>query len=352
MSSFSKLSQGRSYELQNLRPNDANGIHRQVSDSIDSTPIAKAQSRVEVDNREGYAQSTNTEVPFLDCNYYLAVNTRHGSEIDSSGYLYNFWTWEIISILFSIVCMAAIIAVLLVYHSRPVPTLPSGLTLNALISLLATISRAAMLVSVASCISQLKWQWFRRPRELIYFNILDEASRGPWGSLELLLKTRRPSVVGLGALITIFAIGVDPFMQQIIWYPTKSVEAGSSSLARAQMYDTGFLPEESKATKYIHAERESHINYKSVWPSYIWYDHLARRESILPSREAISIVKQQLNKLLEIASKAGTVQPGVRNANIRIVLKPRSKVVDSNCCKDCLPCAWNAWTEQRLLIGL
>lgn len=68
------------------------------------------------------------------------------------------------------------------------------------------------------------------------------------------------------------------------------------------------------ATKYIHAERESHINHESVWPSHIWYDHLARREGILPSREAIRIVKQQLNKLLETASKSGTVQPGARPA--------------------------------------
>jgi hypothetical protein len=96
----------------------------------------------------------------------------------------------------------------------------------------------------------LKWQWFCRPRKLLYFNILAEASRGPWGSADLLWKTRRPSVVGLGALITIFAIGVDPFLQQIISYPTKSVETGSASLARAQMYDTGFVLSQCKSTNY------------------------------------------------------------------------------------------------------
>jgi hypothetical protein len=46
MSSFSKLSRGRSYELKNLGPNDANGIRREVSDIIDSAPLAKGQARV------------------------------------------------------------------------------------------------------------------------------------------------------------------------------------------------------------------------------------------------------------------------------------------------------------------
>jgi hypothetical protein len=86
----------------------------------------------------------------------------------------------------------------------------------------------------------LKWHWFSRPENLKYFNILDEASRGPFGSIELLLRTQRPTVVGVGVFIAILALRADPFRQQIISYPTRSVEAGNSSLARAQMYDTGF----------------------------------------------------------------------------------------------------------------
>lgn len=192
------------------------------------------------DYRERDAQSVHTDDPFLHPGERLVGSGPRGSGVDSSNHPYYSWTWEIISTVLSILCTAAMVGVLVVYQSRPAPTLPSGLTLNALISLLATISKAAMLVSVTSCISQLKWRWFRRPRKLVYFNVIDEASRGPWGSVELLWKTRVPSVVGLGALITMVALGIDPFMQQLISYPTRSVNDGSSSTSRAQMYDTGF----------------------------------------------------------------------------------------------------------------
>jgi hypothetical protein len=254
MSPSSNLSDGRPYRLNNLSPSEGDGIYQKISFSSQGTDYAlpaKTKARVDVDKRDRDIQSAGTADPFLDPNGNPnPANTRHASELGPSGHIYGLWTWEIISIILSILCMGAIVGILLVFHSRPAPTLPSGITLNALISLLATISKAAMLVSVASCISLLKWQWFSRPRKLIYFNILDEASRGPWGSVDLLWKTRRPSVVGLGALITIFAIGVDPFLQQIITYPTRSVETGSASLARAQMYDTGFVLSQCKSTNY------------------------------------------------------------------------------------------------------
>jgi hypothetical protein len=76
--------------------------------------------------------------------------------------------------------------------------------------------------------------------------IFDQASRGPWGSLQLLAKTRSPWLVGLGAAITIVAIGIDPFMQQIIQFTLwpKLVGDGfgapfgaSASVRRAQTYN-------------------------------------------------------------------------------------------------------------------
>jgi hypothetical protein len=171
MSSSSILSDGQPYRLNNLSPSEGGGIYRQVSfnsQGTNSALPAKTKARVEVDKRDRDIQSAGTADRFLDSNDTLnPANTRPGLEPGPSGHMYGLWTWEIISIILSILCIAAIVGILLVYHSRPAPTLPSGITLNALISLLATISKAAMLVSVASCISQLKWQWFYRPRKLI-----------------------------------------------------------------------------------------------------------------------------------------------------------------------------------------
>ncbi|ROV89598.1 hypothetical protein VMCG_09925 [Cytospora schulzeri] len=69
-------------------------------------------------------------------------------------------------------------------------------------------------------ISQFKWLWFNQPRELADLERLDKASRGTWGSF-LLLITRVPRLnaiwlANLGAVITIAALAVDPFSQQII----------------------------------------------------------------------------------------------------------------------------------------
>ncbi|PQE03105.1 Carboxylic ester hydrolase protein [Rutstroemia sp. NJR-2017a BVV2] len=155
-------------------------------------------------------------------------------------YLYNWWLWEIISIFVSIIYMACIVVVLLSYHNRPIPSLPAGLTFNALISLLATLSKAAMLVAVASCISQLKWHWFSSTRRMRDFELFDQVSRGPWGSLCLITRTRSPWLVGLGAFITIIALGVEPFIQQIIFFTVEPMTTPTTSIiSRAQTYDAG-----------------------------------------------------------------------------------------------------------------
>ena len=49
--------------------------------------------------------------------------------------------------------------------------------------------------SVAKALGQLKWLWFTRPKKpLMDFVAFDEASKGPWGSLLLLIKGRLVSV--------------------------------------------------------------------------------------------------------------------------------------------------------------
>jgi hypothetical protein len=161
--------------------------------------------------------------------------------LSSSGnYLYNWWLWEIVSICLSVLCLACITLVLLVFNHKPIPSLPAGLTFNALVSLLATLSKAAMLVTVAACISQLKWHWFGQTRKMRDFEMFDQASRGPWGSLFLLLRTRSPWLVGLGAIITVVALGVEPFMQQIISFDVTPIAiSASATVSRAQTYDAG-----------------------------------------------------------------------------------------------------------------
>ena len=113
------------------------------------------------------------------------------------------WWWpELLTELFAISAFVAIVAVAVHFRGHSIRTvgLPSGLTLNGLIALLSTFSRAALLVPIASALSQEVWLWLfearKRPMrrgELRDLEISDRASRGAWGSLLLLRHIRRRS---------------------------------------------------------------------------------------------------------------------------------------------------------------
>ena len=129
------------------------------------------------------------------------------------------WLLEIISWTISAVCMGAIVGVLLYLSNEPLSKWQLsriGLTLNAFISVLSNVATAALLLPVAEALGQLKWSWFQgHSKKLWDFEIFDNASRGPWGSFLLLIRTKGRALAALGALVTIFALALDPFFQQI-----------------------------------------------------------------------------------------------------------------------------------------
>jgi hypothetical protein len=144
--------------------------------------------------------------------------------------LSNTWLWELACLLFSVACLVSLVAILQTYNGQPNPQLSYGLTLNTIISILTTASKSSLIVTVTACISQLKWQWFHaenapRGRDLLDLQLFDCASRGPWGSSVLLIKSHTWSLVSVGALVTVVALGVDAFAQQLITYPLRNYEA-------------------------------------------------------------------------------------------------------------------------------
>jgi hypothetical protein len=67
----------------------------------------------------------------------------------------------------------------------------SFISLNTITSILSTGSRASLLTAVSSCISQGNWAAFStKPRRLYDFEMISESSRGPLGSVQLLLNSR------------------------------------------------------------------------------------------------------------------------------------------------------------------
>jgi hypothetical protein len=108
----------------------------------------------------------------------------------------SWWLYEILAAALSVSAMTALLGVLYGYNGRVVQRLPLGITLNGVVAVLATISRTSLMVPVVSGLSQGKWIWFSPKRALPNgkrledLEIFDNASRGSWGSLQLLWRLK------------------------------------------------------------------------------------------------------------------------------------------------------------------
>lgn len=100
------------------------------------------------------------------------------------------WRLECVAIGASIMSLTTIVILLARYDGTPILEW-HGITLNATVSSLSTVVRGMLLLSVGSCLSQFKWIWFnKRLQPLPDFEKINEAARGPLGSLRLLVHTR------------------------------------------------------------------------------------------------------------------------------------------------------------------
>lgn len=59
------------------------------------------------------------------------------------------WFLEILSILFALGCLIAIVIVLIVHQNNPLPSRPELLSINSLISVFTTFFKAALIMPVA-----------------------------------------------------------------------------------------------------------------------------------------------------------------------------------------------------------
>ena len=128
------------------------------------------------------------------------------------------WVWEAASYLLALAALVAIIVTLKTQDRKPLPKWPRLITINSLVSVFTSILKASMIMPIAEGIGELKWLWFSQPRLLNDMDHFDEASRGPEGSLKLLFRLPKALLPCLGAAITICALAIDPFTQQIIQY--------------------------------------------------------------------------------------------------------------------------------------
>jgi len=142
------------------------------------------------------------------------------------------WTIEYASALLSVLSLAGLAIPLAVRNNRPIFDW-HGLTINALVTLLSTVSRASLIFTLAEAISQTKWIFFNRTHRKLYdFEVVDVASRDAVGRLMMLwrmpsgkfpctcshldLTDSVGSIATVGVIAALLGIAFDPFAQQLV----------------------------------------------------------------------------------------------------------------------------------------
>lgn len=157
------------------------------------------------------------------------------------------WLWEATGAVISIVAMIAIIAILPQIHDKPLLSWTFALAPATLISAFITVAKTAMMLPIAECISQLKWiHFWQRQRALVQLEAFDSASRGPWGAFTSFFSVgARSPMIAAGSLLTILALAMGPFAQQVVHFETRYVPNPSQKahIPAARAYDSGSSPQ-------------------------------------------------------------------------------------------------------------
>jgi hypothetical protein len=98
------------------------------------------------------------------------------------------WTIEFCAALLSVLSLAALIILLAALDGRPSFDW-NGVTINALVELLSTVSRGSLMAALAEALSQCKWMLFKQSRRRLYdLELVELASRNALSRLKILWR--------------------------------------------------------------------------------------------------------------------------------------------------------------------
>ncbi|KAM0806766.1 hypothetical protein AB5N19_07103 [Seiridium cardinale] len=175
------------------------------------------------------------------------------------------WWKELVWSVISVACIPALIGMLRRFDNQPLPDWPHGITLNTAVAFISTLCRTAFLLPVVEALSQLKWNWYRKPRSLQDFRVFDEASRGPWGSLKLLFTTKGRGMGVLAALILVSSIATSTLTQSVVTYPTHMTAFPGNGTATSVRSTEYFW-----ATANMYAQRDTMLPFTLAIPQAIY----------------------------------------------------------------------------------
>ena len=98
------------------------------------------------------------------------------------------WTVEFCAVALSLAAVVTTLVLLIHADGLPLERYNFIISFNAVISILGAIARVNLGFALGSCLGQGKWNFFKRkPASIVAFEKFEDASRGPWGSLWLLV---------------------------------------------------------------------------------------------------------------------------------------------------------------------
>jgi hypothetical protein len=172
--------------------------------------------------RDGCASSNSPGISTYDKSSldFTQRIERKLAEYNASQSLFKRWLFEILSWCVSALCMAAVVGIYVRLKDEPLYGPFSGLLLN-LANVFGKVASAALIVPTSEALGQLKWDWFQNSKAMWDFEIFDKASRGPWGAVVLLFRTKGRSLAALGALLIVLLLAIDSFFQQVVDMPDR-----------------------------------------------------------------------------------------------------------------------------------
>ncbi|KAF3803539.1 hypothetical protein GCG54_00004710 [Colletotrichum gloeosporioides] len=184
------------------------------------------------------------------------------------------WTIEASAIILSISSMVVILILLPVYENEPLSSWTLPVSFNVIISVLGSTSRAALAFAISACVSQGKWNWYRkRSDNVMIFDRFEEASRGPWGSLRLLWWTKVRHWTALGALSAVFLVVFEPFLQAVVTFSGEELvlvgTANTTGIGRTQNLRSGsWIKTNFRGILSDEGSTMGAIEFDSVRPNY------------------------------------------------------------------------------------
>ncbi|KAI0435688.1 hypothetical protein F4803DRAFT_567453 [Xylaria telfairii] len=180
----------------NLDPTEPGGLMRAIT-TMEPRQIDRQSDTTSLQDRTSFIASSSNGATDRESNFGIqaTVYPRVHQKIKAPRPVYQKfwgpWGWEIVAFVAAISLSAATVIVLSKYDGEIQPQWSYNVTLGAVTALLATIIRSVLLIILEEVIGHSRWSWFQVPRPLYQFEILDHASRGPWGSLNYLTRLHR-----------------------------------------------------------------------------------------------------------------------------------------------------------------